>query len=150
VATDSSVEPPADHEHVRYALKRLSEADEELAAARAASENAPPDPDFPHRVRVLAHGFMRQGEALSRAANTDGITWIPAPRPARQRPISHELRPGGNRPGPPHLWEAFDRAVDEVAEAARKLIASLHSAAPPRDRDAEARKARERSRLRFG
>ena len=46
--------------------------------------------------------------------------------------------------------EAFDRAVDEVAEAARNLISSLHSAAPPRDRDAEAGKARERSRLRFG
>jgi hypothetical protein len=46
--------------------------------------------------------------------------------------------------------EAFERAVDEVAEAARKLILSLHSPAPPRDRDAEERKARERSRLRFG
>ncbi|HEY1453752.1 MAG TPA: DUF2277 domain-containing protein [Roseiarcus sp.] len=46
--------------------------------------------------------------------------------------------------------EAFERAVDEVAEAARKLISSLHSAAPPRDRDTEAQKARERSRLRFG
>jgi hypothetical protein len=46
--------------------------------------------------------------------------------------------------------EAFERAVDEVAEAARKLILSLHSAAPRRDRDAEERKARERSRLRFG
>jgi hypothetical protein len=46
--------------------------------------------------------------------------------------------------------EAFERAVDEVAEAARKLISSLHSAAAPRDREAEARKARERSRLRFG
>ena len=46
--------------------------------------------------------------------------------------------------------EAFERAVDEVSEAARKLISSLHSAAPPRDRDVEARKARERSRLRFG
>ena len=45
---------------------------------------------------------------------------------------------------------AFDRAVDEVAEAARNLILSLHSAAPPRDRETEARKARERSRLRFG
>jgi hypothetical protein len=45
--------------------------------------------------------------------------------------------------------EAFDRAVDEVAEAAQKLISSLHSAAPPRDRETEARKARERSRLRF-
>jgi hypothetical protein len=46
--------------------------------------------------------------------------------------------------------EAFERAVDEVADAARKLIFSLHSAAPPRDREIEARKARDRSRLRFG
>ena len=46
--------------------------------------------------------------------------------------------------------EAFERAVDEVADAARKLILSLHSAAPPRDREIEAWKARERSRLRFG
>ena len=46
--------------------------------------------------------------------------------------------------------EAFERAVDEVTEAARKLIVSLHSAAPPRDRETEARKARERSRLRYG
>ena len=46
--------------------------------------------------------------------------------------------------------EAFDGAVDEVAEAARKLIVSLHSSAAPRDRETEARKARERSRLRYG
>jgi hypothetical protein len=45
--------------------------------------------------------------------------------------------------------EAFDRAVDEVADAARKLIFALHSASPPRDRETEAKKARERSRLRF-
>ena len=31
--------------------------------------------------------------------------------------------------------QAFERAVDEVADAARKLILSLHSSAPPRDRD---------------
>jgi hypothetical protein len=46
--------------------------------------------------------------------------------------------------------EAFDRAVDEVAKAARSLIFSLHSTAQPRDREVEAQKARERSRLRFG
>ena len=46
--------------------------------------------------------------------------------------------------------EAFERAVDEVTEAARRLIFSLHSAAPPRDRETEAQKARERSRLRYG
>jgi hypothetical protein len=45
--------------------------------------------------------------------------------------------------------EAFERAVDEVADAARRLIFSLHSAAAPRDRQTEALKARERSRLRF-
>ena len=45
--------------------------------------------------------------------------------------------------------EAFDRAVEEVAEAARRMISSLHSAAPPRDRQTEASKARERARRRF-
>jgi hypothetical protein len=45
--------------------------------------------------------------------------------------------------------EAFDRAVDEVAEAARKLIFSLRSGAPPRDRQTEALRAQERSRRRF-
>ena len=44
---------------------------------------------------------------------------------------------------------AFDRAVDEVTEAARRLIDSLHINAPPRTREEEARKARERSRERF-
>jgi hypothetical protein len=45
---------------------------------------------------------------------------------------------------------AFDRAVHEVTESARRLIASLHINAPPRNREEEARKARERSRERFG
>jgi hypothetical protein len=45
---------------------------------------------------------------------------------------------------------AFDRAVAEVSEAARKLLASLHTHAPARDREVEAERARERSRLRFG
>jgi hypothetical protein len=44
---------------------------------------------------------------------------------------------------------AFDHAVDEVTAAARKLIESLETNAPPRNREVEAAKARERSRLRF-
>lgn len=44
---------------------------------------------------------------------------------------------------------AFDLAVDEVTEAARRLIASLQINAPPRNREEEARKARERARERF-
>ncbi|WP_024518180.1 DUF2277 domain-containing protein [Bradyrhizobium sp. Tv2a-2] len=45
---------------------------------------------------------------------------------------------------------AFDLAVDEVSDAARRLLTSLHTQAPPRDRTIEAEKAKERSRLRFG
>jgi hypothetical protein len=45
--------------------------------------------------------------------------------------------------------EAFDRAVDEVSAAARRLLKSLETNAPPRDRDLEAEKARARSLARF-
>ena len=44
---------------------------------------------------------------------------------------------------------AFERAVEEVTDAARRLIDSLQINAPPRNREEEARKARERSRERF-
>lgn len=44
---------------------------------------------------------------------------------------------------------AFAQAVDEVAAAARTLLGSLATQAAPRDREIEADKARERSRLRF-
>ena len=42
--------------------------------------------------------------------------------------------------------EAFDRAVAEVAASARRLLTSLQTHAPARDRDTEAEKARERSK----
>jgi hypothetical protein len=45
---------------------------------------------------------------------------------------------------------AFSRAVEEVSDTARRLLSSLHTSAPPRDREIEAEKARERSRVRFG
>ncbi len=45
---------------------------------------------------------------------------------------------------------AFTRAVEEVADAARRLLSSLQTQAPPRDREVEAAKARERSAVRFG
>ena len=45
--------------------------------------------------------------------------------------------------------EAFDRAVDEVARAASRLMASLVTTAAPKDREVEAAKARARSQLRF-
>ena len=46
--------------------------------------------------------------------------------------------------------EAFDRAVDEVAEATVRLLDSLVTKAPPRSREVEAQRARERAQKRFG
>lgn len=44
---------------------------------------------------------------------------------------------------------AFARAVDEVSDVARRLLQALETAAPPRNREVEAAKARERARERF-
>jgi hypothetical protein len=44
---------------------------------------------------------------------------------------------------------AFQRAVDEVSDAARRLLESLQTSGPARDREVEAEKARARARERF-
>ena len=44
---------------------------------------------------------------------------------------------------------AFNRAIEEVTEAAQRLIASISTSAPPRNREEEARKAQQRARERF-
>jgi hypothetical protein len=55
---------------------------------------------------------------------------------------------GFNKPSQANA-AAFDRAVEEVSAAARRLLTSLHTHAPARDRAVEAEKARARSRERF-
>jgi len=45
---------------------------------------------------------------------------------------------------------AFNAAVDEITAGARKLLSTLETNAPPRNRDEEAAKARARSAERFG
>jgi len=55
---------------------------------------------------------------------------------------------GFNRPSKANE-AAFNRAVDEVAHAARHLIEALVTTAPPRDRAVEAEKAKARSAARF-
>ena len=45
--------------------------------------------------------------------------------------------------------EAFDRAVAEVAAATQRLLESLVTTAPPKDRDVEAAKARARAQARY-
>ena len=46
--------------------------------------------------------------------------------------------------------DAFNRAVEEIAVSAQRLINSLEFSAPPRDRETERQKAQERNRARFG
>ncbi|HEV3216308.1 MAG TPA: DUF2277 domain-containing protein [Vicinamibacterales bacterium] len=55
---------------------------------------------------------------------------------------------GANRPSRANE-AAFNLAVDEVTAAAERLLRSLATSAPPRNREEEARKARERARERF-
>jgi hypothetical protein len=55
---------------------------------------------------------------------------------------------GFNRPSKANQ-AAFNRAVDQVAQAARDLLDSLVTTAPPRDRDVEASRARARAAERF-
>jgi len=45
---------------------------------------------------------------------------------------------------------AFNRAVEQVTAAAHTLLDSLVTAAPPRDREVEANKAKARAAVRFG
>jgi len=45
---------------------------------------------------------------------------------------------------------AFHEAVEDIEKVVKKLLKSLETHAPPKDREEEAEKRRERSRLRFG
>lgn len=97
-------------------IKGLQLADEVWQGAQAASENAPPDSGFPYRVRALAEACEHQAAWLLKAAQTQGFEWTPLPD-RRRMALSHELRPGANRPGPPALWAEFDRAVQRLGIA---------------------------------
>jgi hypothetical protein len=45
---------------------------------------------------------------------------------------------------------AFHDAVDTISRTAMSLLAKLETTAPPRDRETEAAKAKERAAVRFG
>jgi hypothetical protein len=55
---------------------------------------------------------------------------------------------GSNKPSQANA-EAFERAVDEVAEATSRMLAALTTNAPPKDREVEAAKRKARSEARF-
>jgi hypothetical protein len=55
---------------------------------------------------------------------------------------------GSTKPSQANI-EAFDRAVDQVAQATELLLDSLVTSAPPKDREVEAAKRRARAEQRF-
>jgi hypothetical protein len=55
---------------------------------------------------------------------------------------------GYNKPSKANA-EAFERGVDEVAEATARMLAALTTSAPPKDREVEAAKRKARSEARF-
>jgi excisionase family DNA binding protein len=109
---------------IREAIKRMQEAEAAFETAVGASDNAPPDPGFPRRIRAVAEASLQRAEALSEASLIPGFRWTPVsdPHPAIR---SHELRPGANRPGPPHKWQSYDMAVERLSIAAQGNIISL-------------------------
>lgn len=60
------------------------------------------------------------------------------------RKVSGTRKPSG------HNLDPFERAVIAIAKATRKLVDSLETSAPPKNRDEEAAKARARSAHRYG
>ena len=56
---------------------------------------------------------------------------------------------GFNKPSAANA-AAFETAVEEITKSSKNLLASLVTNAPPKDREIEREKARERNRLRFG
>jgi excisionase family DNA binding protein len=97
-------------------IRGIQLADEAWEQAQAASDNPPPDPGFPHRLRALAKASEQQANWLLSAAQTLGFEWTPL-ADRRGMVISHELRPGANRPGPAELWIEFDRGVERLGFA---------------------------------
>ena len=113
-----------DPDRIRAAIKEMQEAEAVFETAVQASNNAPPDPGFPRRIRAVAEASLQQAEALSRASLSPGFRWTPVSDP---HPVirSHELRPSGNRPGPPNKWQSYDMAVERLSIAAQGNVISL-------------------------
>lgn len=93
------------------------EAGHRWELALEGSRMAPPDAGFSSRLRQIATAASWWSAALKRRASADPeFSWTPAPGSVGMT-LSHELRPGGNRPGPRDAWERFDRTVGRLGKA---------------------------------
>src|SRR5260370_28649653 len=90
-------------------VQRMQSAGQHWEAALDAHILAPPDANFPLRLRQMASAAAEQAEAFELAVR-GGLGW----RARTIEPgftLAPELTPGMNRPGPDQLWTRFDQAV---------------------------------------
>lgn len=67
----------------------------------------------------------------------------------RAAALQYVRKVGGSSKPSQANQEAFDRAVDQIAQVTRELIDALVTSAPPKDREVEADKARARAAKRY-
>jgi excisionase family DNA binding protein len=87
------------------------------------SRMAPPDPRFAHRIRHIAEAASRRAATIRDCLEDPEFGWTPSPGSAGMT-LSHELRPGGTRPGPKDAWDRFDRVVARLGVAMEGTSAS--------------------------
>ena len=126
-STSSRFAREGDPDEFRAAAQALQEADRRWDVAQAASDNPPPNPGFCSRVRAFAEACEQQATSLKAAADVPGLVWTPEPD-AREMVLSYELRPAATRPGPAHLWQRFDSAVQLLGIAKEGVTMSLVAA----------------------
>jgi excisionase family DNA binding protein len=101
----------------RDSVKKLLEyASDSMSAAFRASALAPPSTGYTDRLRAIADGFEHFAATSIHAGNTAGATWSGRDDWDYER-LPYEVRPGGNRPTRPGLWEVFDSAFAALGEA---------------------------------
>jgi hypothetical protein len=92
-------------------------ADQRWRVAIEESAFAPPDDGFADRLREISAAARAEAAVLREAATAPELRWNPIPDGTAAKRLSYELRPGGNRPGPRHLWDQFDAVVAELVRA---------------------------------
>lgn len=91
----------------------MREANRNLSNAFAASASARPSAGYTGRLRAVADGFEHVAATTIHAANT-GMTWSGRGGIGPHQ-LPYELRPDGNRPRRPALWDRFDASMERLA-----------------------------------
>jgi excisionase family DNA binding protein len=122
--TPPSVRPGQPEEEDVDPEEWLAVTEWEWLSALRQSEMAPPDAGFAGRLQLIAEAAARKAAALGLFPADEVMRWDGEPD-AFGLTLSHELRPGGNRPGPPELWVEFDSAVARFGLATQAGHAGL-------------------------